>query len=164
MIPAHSPASAPERYRFAAIPHLMIAHAAEAIEFYEAGFGASEIFRVADPVGKIIHSEMVIQNSVFMVGDCDDQFSEPLASGGTTVGVHIYVDNVDALAGQAEAAGASILHGPQDMFYGDRMVMLKDPYGHIWVFLQHMQDLSPDEIVEAANTLFAHAAHDDPNG
>ena len=32
------------------------------------------------------------------------------------------------------------------MFYGDRSAMLKDPYGHIRVFLTHLESLTPEEI------------------
>jgi PhnB protein len=40
------------------------------------------------------------------------------------------------------------------MFYGDRMGMLKDPFGHIWVLLTAKESLTPDEIVERAEALF----------
>ncbi|MFF5025592.1 hypothetical protein ACWCPJ_21290 [Streptomyces collinus] len=32
------------------------------------------------------------------------------------------------------------------MFHGDRTVILKDPWGHIWVFLTHMENVSQDEL------------------
>jgi PhnB protein len=39
------------------------------------------------------------------------------------------------------------------MFYGDRTVMLKDPFGHVWVFLTHQEDLPPEEIARRGTEL-----------
>jgi PhnB protein len=32
------------------------------------------------------------------------------------------------------------------MFHGDRTVILKDPSGHMWVFLTHVEDVSEEEL------------------
>jgi PhnB protein len=132
----------------------MLADAPAAIDFYKTAFGAEEIFRIADPSGTIIHSEVRIGQSIVMLGDVDERFREPQSAGGTTVGIHIYVDDVDLMFARALRAGATVLQEPQDMFYGDRMTMLQDPFGHIWVFLQPLEQLEPVEIVERANKLF----------
>jgi PhnB protein len=150
----HRVLGAPSRYRHSAIGHLMLADAATAIDFYKVAFGAEEIFRIADPSGTIIHGEMKIGQSVFMLGDVDDRFREPRSAGGTTVGIHIYVEDVDQLFAKASMAGVTVLQEPQNMFYGDRMTMLQDPFAHIWVFLQPLERLEPLEFVERANKLF----------
>jgi PhnB protein len=141
-----SAGSMPYRYHRSAIPHLMIDGASEAIGFYERAFGASEIFRVSQPDGKIVHAEIKVGDSVVMLGDTDDAFGDPLALGGTTVGLHVYVEDVDSWFARAVAAGAKVLQPVQDMFYGDRMGMLEDPFGHVWVLLTHKEELSPEEI------------------
>jgi PhnB protein len=41
------------------------------------------------------------------------------------------------------------------MFYGDRSAMLRDPFGHVWVLLQHLVDLSPEEIAARGEGLVA---------
>lgn len=146
------PAS-PDRYRYAAVPHLMIEGAAEAMDFYAAAFGAEELMRIAHPDGRILHAEIEIQSSVMMVGDADGEFLSPRAAGGTTVGLHVYVEDVDALYRRAVDAGAESLQPPADMFYGDRTVMLRDPFGHLWVFLTHLEDLSPQEMARRGNAL-----------
>ncbi|WP_084965864.1 VOC family protein [Thermoactinospora rubra] len=143
----------PDRYRYAAIPHLMVDGAAEAIRFYTEAFGGEELFRIADPQGRIIHAEVGIGGSTVMVGDADDPFKAPGAVGGSTVGIHVYVDDVDALSERAVRAGAKLLQPSTDMFYGDRTVMLADPFGHIWVFLTHKEDLSLQEIVRRGTEL-----------
>ncbi|MEU8777293.1 VOC family protein [Streptomyces sp. NPDC048606] len=50
------------------------------------------------------------------------------------------------MAERAEGAGAEILQPPKDMFHGDRTVILRDPSGHIWVFLTHVEDVPEDEL------------------
>jgi hypothetical protein len=89
---------------------------------------------------------MSIEGSVFMVGDADAPFSAPSPPSGASVGLDVYVDNVDQLGDRAARAGAEVLQEPTDMFYGDRSVMLRDPFGHVWAFLKHVEDLTPTEI------------------
>ncbi|MFC5185504.1 VOC family protein [Actinomadura harenae] len=148
----------PERYRYAAVPHVMVDGAAEAIRFYGEAFGGEELFRIAAPEGQIIHAEVAIQGSVIMVGDADGPFRAPTASGGSTVGIHVYVDDVDTFSAQAVRAGAEVLQPPTDMFYGARQVMLRDPFGHLWVFLTHTEDLSSEEIARRGTELFKASA------
>lgn len=145
----------PDRYRYAVIPHVMVKGAAQAIEFYKAAYSATELFRIASPDGKIIHSEIRIGQSVVMIGDAEGLFRDARSLGGSSVGLHVYVDDVDALFLRARSAGAKELQPVQTMFYGDRTAMLEDPYGHVWVFLTHLEDLTPDEIVERAKAVFA---------
>ena len=120
----------PDRYRYSVIPHVMVRGAAEAIEFYKKAFGAEETFRVALPDGKIIHSEIQIGESVVMLGDADSPFSDPKATGGSSVGLHVYVKDVNTLFAWAISAGATEIQPLQDMFYGDRTAMLEDPKTH----------------------------------
>ncbi len=74
-------------------------------------------------------------------------FASPAAlGGGTSVTLHVFVPDVDALAERAEAAGAQILQPPTDMFHGDRTVVLRDPSGHLWVFLTPLEDVPDEEL------------------
>jgi PhnB protein len=145
----------PGRYKYAVIPHAMVTDAAAAIEFYKSAFGALELFRLALPNGHIIHAELKIEDSVFMVGEASPPFSSPSAANPSSAGLHVYVKDVDAVSEQAVAAGAEILQPAQNMFYGDRQTMLRDPFGHIWVVLTRLEDLSEAEIVERANDFFS---------
>ncbi|MFI6371492.1 VOC family protein [Streptomyces sp. NPDC050546] len=144
----------PETYRNAVVAHIMVDGAANAIDFYTRAFGATELFRLGGPDGRIVHAEVTIHGSTVMLGDAEGPlFSAPTAIGGTTVGLHVFVDDVDALAQQATAAGAELLQPPTDQFHGDRTAILKDPYGHVWVFLTHLEDLTPDEVARRAGEL-----------
>ncbi|GAA1025333.1 MULTISPECIES: VOC family protein [Amycolatopsis] len=136
----------PDRYRNAAIAHVMVDGAAAAIQFYAQAFGAEELFRIARPDGRIMHAEIIIEGSVVMVGDAEGLFKAPGQLGGSTVGLHIFVENVDALGARAADAGAELLQPPTDMFYGARTVMLRDPFGHVWVLLHQQEDVPPAEI------------------
>ncbi|MFJ9641634.1 VOC family protein [Streptomyces sp. NPDC004244] len=146
-------AATPDRYRYAVIPHIMVDDAAAAIDFYQRAFGAREEFRIGAPGGGILHAEISIGGSVLMLGDAsvdeaeDGAFtSPPSLGGGTTVTLHVFVPDVDDLAERASAAGAEILQPPTDMFHGDRTVILKDPSGHMWVFLTHLEDVSDADL------------------
>ncbi|MFF4692454.1 VOC family protein [Streptomyces sp. NPDC001307] len=145
----------PENYRNAVVAHIMVDGAADAIDFYARAFGAEELFRLDAPDGRIVHAEVRIQGSTIMLGDAEGPlFRAPTAIGGTTVGLHVFVDDVDALARRAAAAGAEVLQPPADQFHGDRTTMVKDPYGHVWIFLTHLEDLTPDEVARRARERF----------
>ena len=143
----------PDRYQYAVVAHIMIDGAAEAIDFYQRALSAVELFRLTGPDGTIVHAEIRIGCSVIMVGDAASPFRSPRSLGGSTVGLHVYVDDVDARFARAIDAGATAVQSVQDMFYGDRVGMLKDPYGHIWVLLTHQEDLSPEEIKQRSTTI-----------
>lgn len=143
----------PDRYRHAVIAHVMLDDAAAAIEFYQRALDDSELFRITGPDGRVVHSEISIGGAVVMVGDADPPFVAPATSGSTAVGLHVYVDDVDAALTQAERAGGTILQAAQDMFYGARSGMFRDPFGHIWVLLAHHEDLEPEEIERRGQAL-----------
>jgi PhnB protein len=148
-----SPATSPKRYRHAVIAHIMLDDASAAIEFYQRALFATELFRIAGPNGRILHAEISVGGAVVMVGDAEPPFVAPIASGSTTVGLHVYLNDVDTALARAEQAGATILQPAQDMFYGDRAGMLQDPFGHIWVLLTHQEDLEPAEIKRRGEAL-----------
>ena len=143
----------PTRYNNAVIAHIMTYGASAAIDFYKRAFNAIEIFRIAKPDGNIMHAEISIENSIIMLGDPEEPFQEPLKLNGTTVGLHVYVNDVDNIFSQAIMEGCLIIQMVKDMFYGDRMGMLKDPFGHVWILLTHKVDMTPDEIKSNAEIL-----------
>jgi PhnB protein len=124
----------PEQYQHAVIPHIMVDGAAEAIGFYIAAFGASEYFRLGGDAGRIVHAEIGIHGHTLMLGDADAPFAPPGAAG-TSVALHVYVPDVDGLTARAVSAGAELLSRSADMPYGARQSMLRDPFGHVWIFL-----------------------------
>src|SRR5688572_25869928 len=88
-------------------PYLSIQGAAEAIEFYKRAFNATELFRLVTPSGEIGHAEIRIGDSAIMLADpCETGvFRSPQALGGASIGLHVYVEEVDVLFAQAVDAG-----------------------------------------------------------
>jgi PhnB protein len=139
-------------------PYLSIKGASEAIEFYKRAFNATEIFRLVAPNGAIGHAEIRIGDSPIMLADPCEQaqfaFRSPAALGGTSVGLHLYVADVDTQFAQAIAAGAKVVRPLEDQFYGDRTGTLEDPFGHLWFLASHKEDLTPEEINRRADAIF----------
>jgi PhnB protein len=135
-----------------AIPYLACRNAAKALEFYAKAFGATEQMRMAAPDGKIGHAEIKIGNALIMLSDEYPEMKvlSPQTIGGTPVGIHIYVPDVDALNKRAIAAGATVEREIANQFYGDRSVTLTDPFGHRWFFATHVEDVAPDEMKRRA--------------
>ena len=129
-------------------PYLIVDDGPRALEFYREAFGAEELLRIDAPGGKIGHAEIRIGNSILMLADeCPEMgFRSPKTYGGSPVSLVIYVEDVDARAERAEAAGARVLKPLQDQFYGDRSGTYQDPFGHVWTIATHIEDLSPEEI------------------
>ena len=141
----------PDQYR-GATPYLSVAQAERAIDFYKQAFGAREVMRVPMPGGKIGHAEIRIGDAPIMLADEVPEMNcrSPRSLGGTPVNILVYVPDVDALVRQAEAAGAKVVRPPADQFYGDRMAMLEDPFGHSWSFATHIEDVAAEEMQKRA--------------
>lgn len=135
------------------VPYLMIDGAADAIEFYGRAFDAEERFRMAMPDGTIGHAEIIVGGAVVYLADAPDDMpghaGNPKKLGGTSVLLHRFVVDVDAVVAKAEAAGATVLRAPEDQFYGDRAAVVADPWGHQWSLHTHIRDVSPEEMAEA---------------
>ncbi|HEY3972818.1 MAG TPA: VOC family protein [Candidatus Sulfotelmatobacter sp.] len=129
-------------------PFLTVRDAVRAIDFYKHAFGAQERGVMKGPDGKVMHAELKIGDSIIMLSDEFPEFGSlsPLSSGGAGMGLHIYVDGVDAAFERAVKAGAQIEMAVQDQFWGDRYGKLKDPFGHKWSIATHTKDLSADEM------------------
>lgn len=141
----------PEGYH-SVTPYLSIKGAAKAIDYYKEVFGATELFRMAGPDGKIGHAEIKIGNSPIMLADefPEMEFVSPQTLGGSPVGLMIYVDDVDTMFKQAIKAGGKEIKPLQDQFYGDRSGTLKDPFGHVWTVATHIEDVAPEELKRRA--------------
>jgi len=129
-------------------PYLTLNDTARAIDFYKRAFGAQEVTRMNAPDGKVVHAEIRIGDSIIMLGDemPGMGYRSPQSLGGTTVGINIYVEDVDKVFNQAVSAGAQVEAQVADMFWGDRYGRLKDPFGHSWSVATHKEDVAPAEM------------------
>jgi PhnB protein len=146
----------PEGYN-TVTPYLAVDDAARAIEYYTKAFGAIERVRMEAPGGKIGHAELEIGDSIVMLSDPFPQASTkpPKELGGTSAGVFMYVDDVDAVVKRAIDAGASVAMEVADQFWGDRFGTVIDPFGHSWSIATHVEDVPPEEMAERAKTAMA---------
>jgi uncharacterized glyoxalase superfamily protein PhnB len=135
----------------AVTPHLVCAGAADAIEFYKKAFGAVEEGRLPGQNGKLMHAMIRIEGSAVMLVDEMPEWGAlgPKALKGSPVTIHLYVEDADAFAARAVAAGAKITMPVADMFWGDRYGKLEDPFGHHWSVATHVRDVTPAEMQQA---------------
>src|SRR5205085_12042082 len=79
-------------------PYLIIRGAAKAIEFYKQAFGATEKMRMAMPDGRVGHADLTIDGSNVMLADemPEMDVKGPESRGGSSVGLLLYVEDVDA--------------------------------------------------------------------
>ena len=141
----------PEGYH-SVTPYLIIRDAARAIDFYKRALGATEVFRMEAPGGKIGHAEIRIGDSVVMLADeyPDMGYRGPQSIGGSAVSLMVYVEDVDTQFRRAVESGAKVRQELKDQFYGDRSGTIEDPFGHVWTLATHKEDLSEEEMTRRA--------------
>jgi PhnB protein len=137
----------PEGYN-SITPYLVIKGAAAAIDFYKQAFGAVEIMRMPQPDGRVGHAELKFGNSIVMMADeyPEMQVVGPKTLGNTSVGLLLYLDDVDKAVERAVSLGATIKKPIADQFYGDRTATIEDPFGHKWTLAVHIEDVTPEEM------------------
>ena len=141
------PKAVPEGYN-SITPYLALRDAAKAIAFYKEALGATELYRLPMPNGKLGHAELQIGNSRIMMSDEAPEWGNKSARslGGTPIGLCLYTDNVDALAERFVRAGGKVVRPVENQFYGDRSGTFEDPEGYKWTLAQHVEDVAPDEM------------------
>jgi PhnB protein len=136
----------PEGYH-SITPQLTCRDAARAIDFYKSIFGAQEIMRMPGPDGKVMHAELQLGDSKFMLGD----EMPGMAMAPTPTAIHsnslfVYTKDVDDLYDRAVKAGSRADMPPSNMFWGDRYGKFTDPFGHQWGVATHVEDVAPEEM------------------
>ena len=151
----------PEGFR-TVTPHMVIKGCAEAIEFYKKAFDAKECMRMPGPGGSVMHAELDIGDTRIMMAD---EFPQgpggPLAPpslNGTSVILHLFVDDAEAWWKRAVDAGAEGVMPVMEMFWGDKYGQVQDPYGHRWGLATHLKDMTPEEIAAAGEAFMAQMA------
>ncbi len=142
-------------------PMFMFKDTRKAMAFYQRAFGAQELYAMPGPDGKgVMHAELRVGDSIIMMGDEHQQ--EPCKSaetmGGSPISFYVYVENVDAAFARAIEAGAEARMPVQDMFWGDRVGTVLDPFGYSWMLATHIKDLTTQEIRQGAQDAFARMA------
>jgi len=141
-------------------PSLTVKDGAKAIEFYKKAFGAQERMRIPGPDGRLMHAELQLADSIFMLGEEMPEMGSkaPASVGAVSSSLYVYVPDVDAAFKRAVEAGAKAIMPPADMFWGDRFGTVEDPSGHRWGLATHKEDPSPAEMEKRKNEFFASMA------
>ena len=132
-------------------PYLVLKDSVAAMEFYEKAFGAEQLMRMSGPGGQgTVHAEMKVGTSVFMLTDENPEWNlkSAMSMGGSPISLMLYVEDVDAAFAQAVAAGCEAVFPVSDMFWGDRMGKVEDPFGFQWALATHIEDVPPKEMDE----------------
>lgn len=136
-------------------PHLTVAGASQAIEFYERSFGARAGYVQKTPDGRVMHADLVLPNGgVFLLNDDFPEHGGSRAPGTTPspVTIHLELDDVDAVWEKAVAAGAFVEMPLADQFWGARYGVLRDPFGHRWSLAKQIRQPSRAELDSAAKS------------
>ncbi len=134
-------------------PYLILNDAASAIKFYQKVFGAKERMRM-EHGGKVGHAELKIGDCMIMLADECPEKGAVSPKGGSGVGIHLYVKNVDEVFKKAVSSGAKVIREIENMFYGDRNCAIEDPFGHQWFISTHIEDVTPAKMRKRAQELF----------
>ena len=104
-----------------------------------------------------MHAEIKIGDSMIMLNDELPGMGEksPQTLGGRTASIFLYVEDADAVHAKAVAAGGTSRMPVTDMFWGDRMGRIADPFGHEWAISTHTQDLTVEEIKKRGQEFMA---------
>jgi PhnB protein len=114
-------------------PMLSVRRGASAVDFYEAAFGATVLFRLDGDDGGVV-AQLAVDGADFWVADespAHQNFS-PESLGGGSVRMVMVVADPDAMFDKAVAAGASPVSPVSDQPYGWRVGRVVDPFGHHW--------------------------------
>jgi PhnB protein len=137
--------------------YITIKGCGDAIEFYKKAFGAIEKGRLIMPNGLIGHSELDIEGCLLMLADENLEWGNksPETIGGNPMSFGLYVKDVDKAFQQAVDAGAMVLMKVENMFYGDRIGQVMDPFGYKWMIATHTEDVSFEEMQQRSDKMFA---------
>jgi uncharacterized glyoxalase superfamily protein PhnB len=134
------------------VVQLNIDGAVRAIEFYKQAFGAVVTDKADDPSGtKIWHAGLRIGDSIVFVNDV---FPE-MGTAQSHANLWLYVADVDATWKRAVDAGAKGEHPPVDMFWGDRVGNVVDPFGQKWALATRVKEMTPEEQKTAQDAFVA---------
>jgi len=154
------PKPIPDGYH-AVTPSFTFKDSRRAIQFYEKAFGAKQVMVMPGPGGHgVMHAEIKIGDSSIMLADENPQMCSKSAEtlGDSPINIYLYVEDVDHFVAKAVDAGAKQEYPVMDMFWGDRMGVLKDPFGYTWTVASRTKDLTPEEMAKGAEAFYAQMA------
>ena len=132
-------------------PSIIVKDGNAAIALYKKAFGAEEVGCMRSPDGKVMHAELKIGDSIFMLsGEWPDMGMKAPLPNHNSGGLHLYVADADRAFQRAVDAGCKTIMPPANMFWGDRYAKVLDADGHQWGLATHIEDVSPEECARRA--------------
>jgi uncharacterized glyoxalase superfamily protein PhnB len=121
-------------------PGCSVRRSAEAVGFYQTLFNAKVRSKMQAPDGTVMHADLAIGDSNFMIGAPMPNMPE------RTMSLMVYTSDPDALFQKATASGCQPLEQPTDQFWGDRTARVMDPFGNDWMFSKKVENVSDTEM------------------
>ncbi len=143
------------------VPYLSVADAKSAVAFYSRVFETEPALRLDMPDGRVMHCEFRFEGARFFLSEELPEHGgtpSPSTAGLTTVAIHVYVEDCDAMVARMQDSGAAVIMEPTDVFWGERFARVRDPFGHEWGITTRLRDMSHEEIKAAAKKLFEESA------
>ena len=143
------------------VPYLSVTNANEAVAFYSRVFETDPSLLLKMPDGKVMHCEFCLDGARFFLSEELPEHGgtpSPASLGATTVAIHLYVDDCDAMVAHMKNHGAEVVMEPTDVFWGERFARVRDPFGHEWGITTRLRDMTEAEIMAAAEKLFESTA------
>ena len=137
-------------------PHIVVRGAEGAINFFTNVFGAEELTRIPSPDGGAISFAKVrIGDSIITLSDemTGNLLYAPTSIPSGGISLHVYVDDVDAVWQTAIEHGATVAASLADVYWGDRVGAIIDPFGVRWTVATRIEKLSDQEIRERAEKI-----------
>ena len=137
----HSAQPIPEGYR-TVTPWIISRNSVKLIGFLEKAFGAKEQegSRMLNENGSIGHVEVKVGDCIIMLFDAEESWPD---TGGF---FRLYVENADRTYQQALDAGATSVTEVTELFWGDRVGRVRDPFGNLWWLQTHVTDVAQNEM------------------
>jgi uncharacterized glyoxalase superfamily protein PhnB/predicted kinase len=139
------------------VPLLVVQGAARAIDFYVRALGAKVLARYEHgPERHVGHADLELGGALFAVTEEVRSWNSdaPPSLGGSPVVLQWFVVDAEATVQSMCSTGATIVFPVQELF-GERMARVRDPFGHLWILRQRVEELSADEIQRRRDELFA---------
>lgn len=137
-------------------PYLCVRDASAAIAFYMRAFGATELFRLTEPSGRVGHAEIELGKYVVMLSEEFPEYGvrAPRPEDNRPFVLHLHVDDADAVVRAALEAGATLVRPLKDEFYGERSGRVRDPFGHEWLIGHSIEEVAPEEMQRRYTAMF----------
>lgn len=138
------------------VPYLSVCSGPKAVRYYSTVFNVEPRILLEMQDGRIMHCEFKIGDNRFFISDELTEHGgtpNPISLGGTSIAIHLYVEDCDGMVDRMVSAGGQLLSAPENMFWGERFARVRDPFGHEWGITTELCEMTQEEILKAINNI-----------